>query len=159
MPTPYLIVDRAEQAIEHYKRAFGAKERTRVETRTGKIAHAELEIGDSLVMLRDPLPRHTTRPPEDLGGTSAGILVYVDDVEAVVKQAILAGAKLTTEVADRPWGDRVGEVTDLFGHVWLIATRVEGIAEPRRYGGVDANRDLERQLGYTAGAAASPVVG
>jgi PhnB protein len=123
--TPYLVVDRAEQAIEHYKRALSAKERTRVETRTGKVAHAELEIGDSLVMLCDPLPHVTTRPPEELGGTSAGIFIYVDDVDAVVKQAVLAGATLTAEVADRFWGDRVGTVTDLFGHVWMIATRIE----------------------------------
>jgi PhnB protein len=127
MPTPYLIVDRAEQAIEHYKRAFGAKERTRVETRTGKIAHAELEIGDSLVMLSDPPPQHPTRPPEELGGTSAGVFIYVDDVDTVVKQAVLAGATLTTEVADQFWGDRVGTITDLFGHVWLIATRIEDL--------------------------------
>jgi PhnB protein len=125
MATPYLIVDRAEQAIEHYKRAFGAKERTRVETRTGKIAHAELEIGDSIVMLCDPLPQPTTRPPEELGGTSAGILIHVDDVDAVVEQAVGAGATLTKEVADQLWGDRLGTITDLFGHVWLIATRIE----------------------------------
>jgi PhnB protein len=128
MPTPYLIVDRAEQAIEHYKRAFGATERTRVETRTGKIAHAELQIGDSLVMLSDPPPQHPTRPPEELGGTSAGVFIYVDDVDAVVERAVGAGATLTTEVADLPWGDRVGTVTDLFGHVWLIATRVEEVS-------------------------------
>jgi PhnB protein len=127
MATPYLIVDRAEQAIEHYKRAFSARERTRVETRTGKVAHSELEIGDSLVMLCDPLPHRTTRPPEELGGASAGIFIYVDDVDAVVKQAVLSGATLTKEVADQPWGDRVGTVTDLFGHVWLIATRVEDL--------------------------------
>jgi PhnB protein len=128
MPTPYLIVDRAEQAIEHYKRAFGATERTRVETRTGKIAHAELQIGDSLVMLSDPPRQHPTRPPEELGGTSAGVFIYVDDVDAVVERAVGAGATLTTDVADRPWGDRVGTVTDLFGHVWLIATRVEEVS-------------------------------
>jgi PhnB protein len=127
MATPYLIVDRAEQAIEHYKRAFGAKERTRVETRTGKIAHAELEIGDSLVMLSDPPAEQATRPPEELGGTSAGVFIYVDDVDTVVERAVGAGATLTSDVADQSWGDRVGTVTDLFGHVWLIGTRIEEV--------------------------------
>jgi PhnB protein len=125
--TPYLAVDDAAQAIEYYKRAFGAKERVRMEAPDGKIGHAELEIGDSLVMLSDPFPQATTRPPKELGGTSASVFMYVEDVDAVVKQAVDAGATVTMEVADQFWGDRFGTVSDPFGHVWSIATHVEDL--------------------------------
>ena len=125
--TPYLAVDDAAQAIEYYKKAFGAKERVRMDTPDGKIGHAELEIGDSLVMLADAFPQSTTRPPKELGGTSAGVFMYVEDVDAVVKQAVDAGATVTMEVADQFWGDRFGTVADPFGHSWSIATHVEDV--------------------------------
>jgi len=115
--TPYLAVDDAAQAIEYYRKAFGAQERVRMETPDGKIGHAELEIGDSLVMLSDTFPQASTRPPKDLGGTSASVFMYAEDVDAVVKQAVDAGATVTMEVADQFWGDRFGTVTDPFGHV------------------------------------------
>ena len=83
--TPYLAVDDAAEAIEYYKKAFGAKERVRMDAPDGKIGHAELEIGDSLVMLSDPFPQATTRTPKELGGTSASVFMYVEDVDAVVK--------------------------------------------------------------------------
>lgn len=126
-PTPYLTVEEAAQAIEWYKQAFGAAVRARVETPNGKIGHAELEIGDSLIMLCDPLPQFAHRAPTELGGTSVGIFVYFEDVDAAVKQAVEAGATLTMEVADLFWGDRFGTVTDPFGHVWLMATHVEDL--------------------------------
>ncbi len=126
--TPYLAVDDAAQAIDFYKRAFGAKERVRMEAPDNKIGHAELEIGDSLVMLSDPFPQATTRPPKELGGTSASVFMYVEDVDAVVKQAVDAGATVTMEVADQFWGDRFGSVTDPFGHSWSVATHVEDVA-------------------------------
>jgi PhnB protein len=126
--TPYLAVDDAAEAIEYYKKAFGAKERARMEASGGKIGHAELEIGDSLVMLSDPLPQATTRPPKELGGTTASVFMYVEDVDAVVKQAVDAGATITMEVADQFWGDRFGSVQDPFGHLWSIATHVEDVA-------------------------------
>jgi PhnB protein len=125
--TPYLAVDDAVEAIEYYKNAFGATERVRMEAPGGKIGHAELEIGDSLVMLSDPLPQFSTRPPKELGGTSVSVFMYVEDVDAVVKRAVDAGATITMEVADQFWGDRFGAVTDPFGHVWTIATRVEDV--------------------------------
>jgi PhnB protein len=125
--TPYLTVDDAASAIEYYKKAFGATERLRMDTPDGKVGHAELEIGDSLVMLSDPTPEATTRPPSELGGTSAGIFLYVDDVDAVVKKALRAGATVTMEVADQFWGDRFGSIRDPFGHEWSIATHIEDV--------------------------------
>jgi PhnB protein len=125
--TPYLAVDDAIEAIEYYTKAFGAKERVRMETPDGKVGHAELEIGDSLVMLSDPFPQASTKPPNELGGTSVSVFMYVEDVDAVVKQAVDAGATVTMEVADQFWGDRFGSVKDPFGHLWSIATHVEDV--------------------------------
>ncbi len=125
--TPYLAVEDAAAAIEYYTRAFGAKERVRMDAPGGKIGHAELEIGDSVVMLSDPFPSSSTRPPRDLGGTSASVFLYVEDVDAVVQRAVDAGATVTMEVADQFWGDRFGTITDPFGHVWSIATHVEDV--------------------------------
>jgi PhnB protein len=125
--TPYLAVDDAAGAIEYYKNAFGAKERVRMDAPEGKIGHAELEIGDSLVMLSDALSQSTSRPPTEIGGTSGSIFMYVADVDAVVERAVEAGATVTMEVADQFWGDRFGTVQDPFGHVWSIATHVEDV--------------------------------
>jgi PhnB protein len=125
--TPYLAVDDAAEAIEYYKKAFGAKERVRMDAPGGRIGHAELEIGDSLVMLSDPLPQASTKPPKELGGTTASIFMYVEDVDAVVKRAVDAGATIEMEVADQFWGDRFGTVADPFGHLWSIATHVEDV--------------------------------
>jgi PhnB protein len=126
--TPYLAVEDAAKAIEFYTKAFGAKERVRMDTPDGKIGHAELEIGDSLVMLSDPFPQASTKPPKELGGTSVSVFLYVEDVDALTKQAIDAGATSTMEVADQFWGDRMGSITDPFGHSWSIATHVEDVA-------------------------------
>jgi PhnB protein len=125
--TPYLAVEDAAEAIEYYKKAFGAKERVRMNAPDGKIGHAELEIGDSLVMLSDPSPQASTKPPKELGGTSASIFMYVEDVDAVVKQAVDAGARIEMEIANQFWGDRFGTVADPFGHLWSIATHVEDV--------------------------------
>jgi PhnB protein len=125
--TPYLAVDDAAAAIEYYAKAFGAKELVRMDAPGGKIGHAELEIGDSRVMLSDPFPQASTQPPKELGGSSAGVFMYVEDVDAMVKQAVDAGATVTMEVADQFWGDRFGTITDPFGHVWSIATHVEDV--------------------------------
>jgi PhnB protein len=124
---PYLHVDGAAKAIEFYERAFGARERLRLEVPGGLIAHAEVEIGDSIVALCDPLPQFVSKPPPVLGGTSGEVLMYVEDVDAVVRRAVDAGATLTTEVDDRIWGDRSGTITDPFGQVWLISTHVEDV--------------------------------
>jgi PhnB protein len=125
--TPYLAVEDATEAIEYYTKAFDAKERVRMETPDGKVGHAELEIGDSLVMLSDPFPQASTKPPNELGGTSVSVFIYVENVDAVVKQAVDAGAMVTMEVADQFWGDRFGSVKDPFGHLWSIATHVEDV--------------------------------
>jgi PhnB protein len=125
--TPYLSVDDAAAAIEYYTKAFGAKERVRMDGPEAMIAHAELEIGNSLVMLSDPFPQASTKPPKELGGTSASIFMYVEDVDAVVKRAVDAGATITMEVADQFWGDRFGSIQDPFGHSWSIATHVEDV--------------------------------
>jgi PhnB protein len=125
--TPYLVVDGAARAIEYYEQAFGAKERVRMSAPDGKIGHAELEVGDALVMLSDPLPQFVGRSPKELGGTSVSLFMYVEDVDATVKQAVDAGATVTMEVADQFWGDRFGAVTDPYGHLWTIATRVEDL--------------------------------
>ena len=125
--TPYLTFDNAAEAMDYYKDVFGAKERMRMETPGGKIGHAEIEIGDSLVMLADAFPQSTTKPPSELGGTSAGVFLYVEDVDAVTQKAVDAGATITMEVADQFWGDRFGSVTDPFGHSWSIATHVEDV--------------------------------
>lgn len=125
--TPYLAVDDATAAIEFYKRAFGAKERVLMPTPDGKVAHAELEIGDSLVMLSDPFAEGQTKTPRALGATTMGIFLYTEDVEETYKQAIDAGATSTQEPEDMFWGDRFARVTDPYGHSWQIATHVEDV--------------------------------
>lgn len=125
--SPYLAVEDAARAIDFYTRAFGAKEVVRMDAPGGTIGHAELEVGDSRIMLSDPFPQSSTRPPKELGGTSSSVFLYVEDVDALVKQAVDAGATVTMEVADQFWGDRFGTITDPFGHVWSIATHVEDV--------------------------------
>ena len=125
--TPYLAVDDAAGAIEFYEKAFGAKERGRMASPDGAIAHAELVIGDSVVMLSDVFPQFTTRSPKELGGTTASVMMYVEDVDATVEQAVGAGATIEREIEDMFWGDRFGAVQDPFGHIWSIATHVEDV--------------------------------
>ena len=126
--TTYLTIENAAEAIDYYKDVFGAKERIRMEAPDGKIGHAELEIGDSLLMLSDAFPGATSRPPTELGGTTAGAFMYVEDVDGVVKRAVESGATITMDIADQFWGDRFGTITDPFGHSWSIATHVEDVA-------------------------------
>jgi PhnB protein len=125
--SPSLTVDNAAGAIEFYKRAFGAQERSRIEGPGGTIAHAELQIGDSILMLNDPFPQASTSPPKELGGTTVNLFLYVEDVDAVFQQAVEAGATSTMPVDDMFWGDRFGSVTDPYGHSWSIATHVEDV--------------------------------
>jgi PhnB protein len=126
--TPYIAVDDAAKAIEFYKRAFGAKERVKMEGPPGKISHAELEIGDSVIMLSDPFPQSPLKTPKEIGGTTASMLLYVEDVDEAVQQAVDAGAKITMEIENQFWGDRFGRVEDPFGQNWQIATHVEDVA-------------------------------
>ena len=125
---PYLAVDDATGAIEFYKRAFGAKERLRMPMPGGKVGHAELEIGDSVIMLSDPFEQSRTKTPKTIGGTTVGIFIYSEDVDETYKQALDAGATSTQEPEDMFWGDRFARVTDPYGHSWQIATHVEDVA-------------------------------
>jgi PhnB protein len=125
--TPYLTLDDATEAIEFYKSAFGAEEQFRMEAPNGKIGHAVLKIGDSLVMLSDAFPGASTQPPNELGGTTTGLFVYVEDADAVAKKALDTGAISVQEVQDQFWGDRMGTIKDPFGHVWSVATHVEDV--------------------------------
>jgi PhnB protein len=126
--TPYLTVNDAVRAIEFYKRAFGAQEITRMEAPGGKIGHAELRIGDSVVMLCDEMPGSGSRSPQSLGGTTAAIFLYVPDVDAQFQQAVAAGAQAHMPPADMFWGDRLGKLMDPFGHSWALATHKEDVA-------------------------------
>ena len=127
--TPYLIVHNAKEALSFYQRAFGAKEVERHEDpTTGKIMHSEIEIGDSRIAVADEHPQMGIKSAKTLGGTPVSILLYVPDVDAVVGQAIKAGATLTRPVADQFYGDRSGGVTDPFGHSWYVHTHKEDVS-------------------------------
>ncbi len=125
--TPYLVVDGATRAIDFYQRAFGAKKIMQMNGPDGKIAHAELKIGDSILMLADEMPDSDVRTPKSLGGSSVGIFLYVENVDKVFSQAQSAGAKVQSPPADMFWGDRYGKLTDPFGHSWSLATHKENV--------------------------------
>lgn len=125
--TPYLILSDAGKAIEFYKHAFGATELMRFPAPGGKIGHAEIKIGDSRIMLADEFPDMGYRGPAAIGGTSVSIMLYVEDVDAVAAQAVSAGAKITKEVKDQFYGDRLGTIEDPFGHIWHISTHKEDV--------------------------------
>jgi PhnB protein len=127
--TPYLIVAGAAEAIEFYKKAFGATETMRMaDPQSNKIGHAEIRIGDSAIMLADEHPAMEFRGPQHFGGTPVSLLLYVEDVDAIASQAIAAGATELRPVADQFYGDRMGTFKDPFGHVWSIATHVEDVS-------------------------------
>lgn len=126
--TPYLTVNDCARAIEFYKKAFGAQELMRMAGPAGKIGHAEIKIGDSVIMMSDEMPGGGNQAPNSLGGTTAGIFLYVTDVDVSYKQAVDAGAKADMPPADMFWGDRFGKLTDPFGHSWSMATHKEDVA-------------------------------
>lgn len=125
--TPYLIVQGAVEAIDFYRRAFGAEETLRLELPDGKLAHAEVRIGDSPVMLADEVPDWGFLASPSLGGTAVGLLIYVEDVDAAFRRAVDAGAEVMRAVEDQVHGDRSGMLTDPFGHMWTLATQVEEV--------------------------------
>lgn len=125
--TPYLTVKGAAQAIDFYKRAFGAEEVMRMPMPDGRVAHAEIRIGGSVVMLSDESEEWKAYSPQTVGDSSVSIMLYVPDVDVVVKRAIDAGATLTMAVADQFYGDRAGGLKDPFGHKWHVATHVEDV--------------------------------
>jgi len=126
--TPYLVVDDAAKAIEFYKQAFGAEEKFRMPM-GDRIGHAELKIGDSFVMLADEFPSMDHLGPRSRGGTTVSLLLYVNDVDSAYRTAIDAGAKQLRPIENQFWGDRMGSLTDPFGHQWSLATHVEDVSE------------------------------
>lgn len=126
--TPYLFVRGALSAIDFYKNVFGATEIMRLPGPDGRIAHAELRIGDSIVMLADENPRMGMMSPQTVGGFSAGMHLYVPNVDAIVQKAVENGAKTLRPVKDQFYGDRSGSILDPFGHMWSVATHVEDVA-------------------------------
>src|SRR5215471_12648793 len=114
--TPYLTLNDCARAIDFYKKAFNAQEIMRMEGPPGKIAHAEIKIGDSFIMLGDEMPGMGNQAPSSIGGTTAGILLYVNDVDSSYQQAVNAGAKAEMPPQDMFWGDRYGRLADPFGH-------------------------------------------
>jgi len=126
--TPYLVVDDAAKAIEFYKKAFGAEEKYRLPM-GGKIGHAEIKIGDSFVMLADEFPDMGHLSPKARGGTTVSLLIYLNDVDTAFQRAKDAGATETKALENQLWGDRMGTLTDPFGHQWSLATHVEDVSE------------------------------
>jgi len=127
--TPYLSIRGAAEAIAFYKKAFGAKELMRMPGPEGKIGHAEIQIGDSRVMLADEYPEMNFTGPASYGGTSVHLHVYLPNVDAQVAKALKASAKLVRPVKDQFYGDRLGTIEDPFGHVWHLATHVEDLSK------------------------------
>jgi len=126
--TPYLAVRNAADAIDFYKRAFGATELYRLDDPSGRIGHAEIMIGEAAIMLSDEYPEMDVLSPETLGGSPVVIHIYVEDVDAVVASAVAHGAKVLRPVADQFYGDRGGKIADPFGHLWWIATHKEDVS-------------------------------
>jgi PhnB protein len=126
--TPYLHVQGAADAIEFYKTVFKAGERGRMDAPNGTIGHAELEIGDSMVMLSDEAPEMEAYAPAHFGGSPVSLHVYVEDVDAVYAAALTAGAKSLSEVVDQFYGDRSGTFEDPWGHKWHVSSHVEDVS-------------------------------
>ena len=132
--TPSLVVQGAGEAIDFYVKAFGAVEHGhRMAMPDGRIGHAEIRIGDSLLHVADEFPEFGIRSPLAIGGSGVTLHAYFDDVDAVFAQAVEAGATVKLPLEDAFWGDRYGKVTDPFGHEWAIATHIESISPPRRW--------------------------
>jgi len=126
--TPYLTVKNAAGAIEFYKKAFGATELLRLGAPDGRIGHAEIKIGEAVIMLSDEYPDMNVLGPETIGGSPVTIHLYVEDVDAMAKSAVEAGAKVERPVEDQFYGDRGGKFTDPFGHRWWLATHKEDVS-------------------------------
>ncbi len=126
--SPSLTCKGADRAIEFYKKAFGAKELGRMPSPDGKIAHAELKIGDSIIFLNDEWPQAGATAPTPGSGHPIYLYLYVEDVDSVFNRAVAAGARVDMPVQDMFWGDRLGKLTDPFGHLWGIASRKEEVA-------------------------------
>jgi PhnB protein len=126
--TPYLVVKGAAKAIDFYTKVFGAREKFRMDGPGGSIAHAEIEIGDSVVMLADENPQHGALSPATVGGTPVSIMLYVQDVDRTAETLVKAGAKTLRPVQDMFYGDRSGGFEDPFGHRWHVSTHIEDVS-------------------------------
>lgn len=135
--TPFLTVRDAARAIEFYKQAFGAEERGVAKDPDGKVMHAELKIGDSIIMLSDEYPDFGSLSPESIGGSGMGLHIYLADVDAAFDRAVKAGAQVEMPVMDQFWGDRYGKLRDPFGHKWSIGTHVKDVSREEMKQGMD----------------------
>ena len=123
--TPHLVVRGSDQAIEFYKKAFGAEIKDVHRSPDGKVIHAAIKIGDSTVFMSDEFPEHGSHSPQGLGGSPVVLNIYVEGVDKLFNQAVAAGATVTQPLADQFWGDRYGQLQDPFGHRWSLASRIE----------------------------------
>jgi PhnB protein len=126
--TPHLTVRNAARAIEFYKQAFGATERGVMKGPDGKVMHAELKIGDSVIMLNDESPEFGSVSPQSIGGSPLALHIYIENVDSAFERAVKAGAQVEMPVSDQFWGDRYGKLKDPFGHKWSIATHVKDMS-------------------------------
>ena len=126
--TPYLVISGAAKAIEFYKKVFGAIETVRMPGPGGRVMHAEVKIGNSMLMLSDENPERGHMSPTTRGGTTSSVMLYTDDVDATFKKAVAAGAKADQPPTDMFWGDRMANITDPYGHQWAIATHKEDVS-------------------------------
>ncbi len=124
----YIIATPASEAIEFYKRAFGAEERVKMDGPDGTVMHAELGFGDSMLMLADGGPEALSRSPQELGGVTSSFSLYVEDADAMVQRALDAGATVARPMKDEFYGDRTGTVQDPFGHYWSLMTHIEDVS-------------------------------
>jgi PhnB protein len=144
--TPYLFVRGAASAIDFYKTAFGATETVRMPGPDGRIMHAEVKIGDSIVMLADENPSTGVMSPQTIGGYSVGLHVYVENVDAVVQKAVENGAKTLRPIKNQFYGDRSGSLLDPFGHMWSVATHVEDVSPE------EMRKRMKAAMSQTAGS-------
>jgi PhnB protein len=135
--TPHLVVRGAAQAIEFYKKAFGAQELMRMEGPGGLIGHAEIKIGDSIIFLADEFPQAPCKSPQSLGSTTCTLNIYLDNVDKTYDTAVKAGGKVAMPLADMFWGDRYGKLKDPFGHKWSIATHTADLSADEMKKGMD----------------------
>ena len=126
--TPYLVLSGGAAALDFYQKAFGAVEIMRMDGPDGRVMHAEIKIGDSILMLSDECPQMGFKGPKSLGGSGVGLLLYVEGVDAVFARAVEAGGSVMKPLADQFYGDRSGTIVDPFGHVWTLATHVEDVS-------------------------------
>ena len=135
--TPFVTVRDAARAIEFYKQAFGAKEKGVMKGPDGKVMHAELVIGDSIIMMADEFPEFGSLSPQSIGGSGTGLHIYIEDVDAAFDRAVKAGATVEMPVADMFWGDRYGKLRDPFGHKWSIGTHKADLSMEEMKKGMD----------------------